>query len=481
MRYESVIGLEVHAQLLTQSKIFCGCCTKFGQPPNTQTCPVCMGFPGVLPVLNRQAVEFALKTALAVHARIPRASRFARKNYFYPDLPKAYQISQYELPLSEEGYVDVDLEEGGKKRIGLIRIHLEEDAGKLIHGEGPDRNASFVDFNRTGVPLMEIVTQPEIRSPVEAKLFLQNLKAILQYLKVCDGNMEEGSLRCDANVSVRPFGQESFGVKTEIKNMNSFRNVQRALEYEIKRQIMTIDGGEQVVQETRLWNADKGISIPMRSKEEAHDYRYFPEPDLPPLAIDEGLIHRIARTLPELPEEKKARLIREYEVPPYDAQFLTASAELADFFEECCAIHPRPKVVSNWIMVDLMRELNRDNRDIASCPVSPKGLAGMLKMIDDGVISGRIAKRVFTTMYTTGKEASQIVREEALIQITDTSSLEETIQDVLAAHPETVADYRKGRKAALGFLVGQVMKTTGGKANPKLVNEILVRKLEQGA
>ncbi|MGA1843301.1 MAG: Asp-tRNA(Asn)/Glu-tRNA(Gln) amidotransferase subunit GatB [bacterium] len=479
MGYESVIGLEIHAQLLTRSKIFCGCGTRFGEPPNTQTCPVCMGFPGVLPVLNRQAVEFALKTALAVHGRIPHTSRFARKNYFYPDLPKAYQISQYELPLSEGGYVEVDLEEGGKKRIGLTRIHLEEDAGKLIHGEGPDRNASFVDFNRTGVPLMEIVTEPEIRSPEEARLFLQNLKAILQYLKVCDGNMEEGSLRCDANVSVRPIGQESFGVKTEIKNMNSFRNVQRALEYEIERQIMLLDGGERVVQETRLWDADRGISIPMRSKEEAHDYRYFPEPDLPPLAIDEELIDRIDRTLPELPEVKRNRLIREYEIPPYDAQVLTVSTELADYFEACCALYPGPKAVSNWIMVELMRELNRDNRDITSSPVSPKGLADMLKMIDDGVISGKIAKRVFASMYRTGKDASSIVREEDLIQITDTSRLEETIDEVLAAHPETVADYRKGRKEAVGFLVGQVMRATKGKANPKLVNEILVTKLEQ--
>lgn len=478
MKYESIIGLEIHAQLLTQSKIFCGCSTTFGQPPNTQTCPVCLGFPGVLPVLNRQAVEFALKTALAVHSRIPSLSRFARKNYFYPDLPKAYQISQYELPLAEGGYIEIDLEEGGRRKIGLTRIHLEEDAGKLIHGDGPEKNASFVDLNRTGVPLMEIVTEPEIHSPQEARLLLENLKSILQYLKVCDGNMEEGSLRCDANVSVRPCGQDTLGTKTEIKNMNSFRNVQRALEYEIERQILTIDRGENVVQETRLWDAEKGLSLPMRSKEEAHDYRYFPDPDLLPLEIDDAWIERVAKTLPELPEAKKQRLIEEYGIPSYDAQFLTSCAELADYYEECCQFFDGPKLVSNWIMVELMRELNRENLNITDSPIKAKSLANMLKMLEDGQISGKIAKTVFSKMFRTGKEADQIVREENLIQITDTSEIEKTIDRVLRENPDPVSDYRQGKSQAMGFLVGQVMKMTQGKANPKLVNEILRKKLE---
>jgi aspartyl-tRNA(Asn)/glutamyl-tRNA(Gln) amidotransferase subunit B len=478
MKYESIIGLEIHAQLLTQSKIFCGCGTKFGQPSNTQTCPVCLGFPGVLPVLNHQVVEFALKTALAVHAQIPPLSRFARKNYFYPDLPKAYQISQYELPLSEGGYVEIDSEEGGKRRIGLIRIHLEEDAGKLIHGDGPDKGSSFVDFNRTGVPLLEIVTEPEIHSPLEAKLFLENLKAMLQYLKVCDGNMEEGSLRCDANVSVRPYGQEAFGIKTEIKNMNSFRNVQRALEYEIERQIMSINRGEKVVQETRLWDADKEISFPMRSKEEAHDYRYFPDPDLLPLEIDEAWIKQVAQTLPELPEAKEERFEREYGIPSYDAQFLTSSVEIADYYEECCKSFNKPKIVSNWIMVELMRELNRDNLDISSSPIKAKSLADMLKMLDDEIISGKIAKSVFVKMYKTGKEASRIIKEENLVQITDESALKEMIDRVLDENPGPVSDYRNGKKQAMGFLVGQVMEATKGKANPKLVNQILMKKLD---
>jgi aspartyl-tRNA(Asn)/glutamyl-tRNA(Gln) amidotransferase subunit B len=478
MKYESIIGLEIHAQLLTQSKIFCGCSTKFGQPSNTQTCPVCLGFPGVLPVLNHQVVEFALKTALAVHARIPSLSRFARKNYFYPDLPKAYQISQYELPLSEGGYVEIDSEDGEKRRIGLTRIHLEEDAGKLIHGDGPDRGSSFVDFNRTGVPLMEIVTEPEIHSPLEAKLFLENLKAILQYLKVCDGNMEEGSLRCDANVSVRPYGQEALGVKTEIKNMNSFRNVQRALEYEIERQIITIDRGEMIVQETRLWDADKGISFSMRSKEEAHDYRYFPDPDLLPLETDDAWIKRAARTLPELPDARKERFKREYDIPAYDAHFLTSSADLADYYEECCGFFHGSKMVSNWIMVELMRELNRDNLDISSSPIKAKSLADMLKMLNDGIISGKIAKTVFVKMYKTGKEAAQIIKEDNLVQITDESELEKTINRVLDENPGPVSDYRNGKKQAMGFLVGQVMKFTKGKANPKIVNQILMKKLE---
>ncbi|MBN2374150.1 Asp-tRNA(Asn)/Glu-tRNA(Gln) amidotransferase subunit GatB [bacterium] len=478
MRYESVIGLEIHAQLLTQSKLFCGCSTRFGSAPNTQTCPVCLGFPGVLPVFNRQVAELALKTALALHSDVPPFSLFARKNYFYPDLPKAYQISQYELPFARGGFIEIDLEKGGRKRICLTRIHLEEDAGKLIHGDGPDSVASFVDFNRTGVPLLEIVTEPDIRSPQEAKQFLQNLKAILTYLKVCDGNMEEGSLRCDANVSVRPCGQKTFGVKTEIKNMNSFRNVQKALEYEIDRQITMIEGGEDVIQETRLWDADKCLSFSMRTKEEAHDYRYFPEPDLIPVRIDGAWIEQTGRSLPELPEAKKSRLVKEYGISSYNAQVLTSSSDMADYFEECCRIIDKPQMVSNWIMVELLRELNRDNLDIASSPIKAKDLADMLKMMDDGLISGKIAKTVFTKMYKTGKKAAQIVQEENLTQITDQSELEKTIDNIIRENPGPVSDYREGKKKTLGFLIGQVMKASHGKANPELVNRILIKKLE---
>ncbi len=486
MKYESVIGLEIHAQLLTMSKLFCGCSTRFGGSPNSQTCPICLGFPGVLPVLNYQAVEYVIKTALALCSNIHTFSRFARKNYFYPDLPKAYQISQYELPFSDGGYLEVDTEEGSKKRIGLIRIHLEEDAGKLVHGGistefNDDFDSSFVDFNRTGVPLLEIVTEPQINTPEEARKFLQNLKTILQYLKVCDGNMEEGSLRCDANVSVKLIGQTKLGVKTEIKNMNSFRNVQRAIEYEIKRQIINIEKGKQITQQTRLWDADKGITYPMRSKEEAHDYRYFPDPDLLPLYINTEWRDKVAETLPELPENKKGRFIKQYNLPLYDAEVLTSSAELAGYFEECWGFidNPNisPKIVSNWIMVELLKELNRGNLDIISSPLKAKDLAGLLKMLEEGKISGKIAKNVFAKMYETGKTAEQIINEENLIQITDRSAIDKVIEKVLNENPGPVLDYKRGKKQALGFLVGQVMRISKGKANPKIVNQLLIERL----
>lgn len=481
--YESIIGLEIHAQLLTESKLFCGCSTRFGASANSQTCPICMGFPGVLPVLNRQAVEYALKTALALHSEILPFNRFERKNYFYPDLPKAYQISQYELPFAKGGFVDIEVKGEGRKRIALTRIHMEEDAGKLIHGGGAgefirETDSSFVDFNRTGVPLLEIVTEPWLNTPEEARQFLQNLRAILQYLKVCDGNMEEGSLRCDANVSLRPIGEEALGVKTEIKNMNSFKNVQRAIEYEIERQKAKLKRGERITQQTRLWDADRGVTFAMRSKEEAHDYRYFPEPDLLPVYIDEEWKGRITQTLPELPEKKKERFIDQYKLPSYDAEVLTSSLDIAEYFEECCGYINRPKLISNWIMVELMRELNRDNLSIAKSPLLAKNLADLLKMLEDEIISGKIAKGVFIKMYKTGKKAEEIIKEEDLMQITDTSALEMSVEKVIKENPGPVQDYKSGKRQAFGFLVGQVMRESKGKANPKMVNRILQDKLE---
>ena len=473
-QYEAVIGLEVHAQLLTESKIFCGCSTKFGAPPNTQTCPVCIGLPGVLPVLNRKAVNFAVMMSLATQCRIEPYCRFARKNYFYPDLPKGYQISQYELPLSKGGSVEIVVD-GDIKRIGLTRIHMEEDAGKSIHDGGG--NTSLVDLNRAGVPLIEIVSEPEIRSPEEAVAYLKKVREMLRYLDICDGNMEEGSFRCDANVSVRPVGEKGFGTKTEVKNMNSFRFVQRAIDYEISRQIEVLEGGGRVIQETRLWDADSGVTMSMRSKEEAHDYRYFPEPDLVPLEVSVEWQEEIRKKLPELPDEKRDRFIREYEIPPYDAQVLTSSKALANFFEECIKEYRSPKVLSNWIMGDLLRELKLTGVDIDESLLKPRHLAKMVKMIDDGVISGKIAKAVFEDMYRTGNDPEDIVKEKGLVQVTDEREIEEYTARVIAENPKEAEAYRGGKERVLGFLVGQVMKLSGGKANPAKVNEILKRML----
>ncbi len=473
MDYEVVIGLEVHAQLLTRSKIFCGCSTRFGAPPNTQTCPVCLGMPGVLPVLNRSAVEFLMKTALACHCQIAPRCRFARKNYFYPDMPKNYQISQYDEPLAQGGYVEIPTPEG-LKRVRLIRIHLEEDVGKSIHGENlDDPRASYVDFNRSGVPLMEIVSEPEISSPEEAKLYLQQLRAILQYLEVCDGNMEEGSFRCDANVSLRPRGARELGTKVEIKNLNSFRHVQRALEYEVRRQTRALDEGERLVQETRLWDANRSVTRSMRSKEFAHDYRYFPEPDLVPLLTTPAWIDQMRVTLPELPDARMQRFVREYGLPEYDASVLTSSKALADYYEACVALYREPKVVSNWMMVELLRALNRDGMEVEQARVTPTHLADLLKLIDAGTISGTLAKTVFEDMYTTGKSAAEIVQEKGLRQISDEGALLAAIEQILAAHPNEVRDYRGGRDKLFGFFVGQVMKATQGKANPQTVNKLL--------
>jgi len=477
MEYEPVIGLEVHAQLLTQSKIFCTCSTLFGGEPNTLTCPVCTGLPGSLPVLNKKVLEFTLRAALATHCRVSPYSQFARKNYFYPDLPKGYQISQYELPLALDGHIDIQ-NDSQKKRIGIIRIHMEEDAGKLMHDLSSEHGAhSYVDFNRTGVPLIEIVSAPDLRTPEEASAYLRKLRAILMFLDICDGNMEEGSFRCDANISLRPKGQQALGVKTELKNMNSFRNVQRALDFEIRRQTALLDQGERVIQETRLWDAAKGVTSSMRGKEEAHDYRYFPDPDLVPMVIDPEWVESVRSGLPELPEAKKERFLRDYGIPEYDAEVLTTSKPLANYYEACLQIYNKPKAVSNWIMSELLRELKRDEREIEDCPVSAPHLAEMLKMIDDGIISGKIAKSVFEEMYRSGKRAEEVVKEKGWVQVTDFAEIERIVEQVLSASPKEVEAYRKGKDKLFGFFVGQVMKATQGKASPQLVNDLLKKKL----
>jgi aspartyl-tRNA(Asn)/glutamyl-tRNA(Gln) amidotransferase subunit B len=478
MEYEPVIGLEVHAQLLTGSKIFCGCSTAFGEEPNTLTCPVCTGQPGSLPVLNRKAVEYAIKLGLATSCRITPYSIFARKNYFYPDLPKGYQISMYERPLAVDGVIEVAIE-NQKKKIKIIRIHMEEDAGKLKHGETLETAAfSYVDFNRTGVPLVEIVSGPDMRSPEEAGDYLRKLRAILQYLEICTGNMEEGSFRCDANVSVRPKGQKELGTRAEVKNMNSFKHVEKALEYEIKRQIAVLDGGEKIVQETRLWDANEGITVSMRGKEEAHDYRYFPDPDLVPLKIDEGWVDEIRKSLPELPGEKKDRFVRQYQIPEYDAEILTSTKAMANYYEECVRLLPEPKTVSNWMMGDLLKELKRDEREIDQCPVTPRHLSEMLSMVKAGTISGKIAKDVFEEMYQTGERPETIVKEKGWNQILDEGEIERAISKAMETNPKQVEDYRNGKDKLFGFFVGEVMKQTQGKANPKLVNDILKKKLK---
>lgn len=470
MDYEAVIGLEVHCQLQTLTKIFCGCSAQFGASPNTHVCPVCLGMPGVLPVLNRQVVNYAMRMAMAVNCRINPINRFARKHYFYPDLPKGYQISQYELPLAENGWVDIEID-GTSRRIGITRIHIEEDAGKLIHSTA--HATSFVDLNRAGVPLIEIVSEPDIRSPEEAAQYLKKIRELVRYLGISDGNMEEGSLRCDANISMRPVGERRFGVKSELKNMNSFRHVQKALEYEIRRQTALLLDGKEVVQETRLWDPAKGVTVSMRGKEEAHDYRYFPEPDLPPLQITVDWITDVRASLPELPDAKKERFIQQYGIPAYDASVLTASRELADYFEDTVRIFPQFKTVSNWIMVELLRLLKADDREIQDCPVTPQGLAGLLKMLESGVISGKMAKDVLEQAYREAKDPVELVKAQGLSQVTDESVLRDVIQKVVQANPSEVEKYRAGKTNVLAFFVGQVMKETKGKANPKTVNELL--------
>ncbi len=474
MKYEAVIGLEVHAQLQTNTKIFCGCETRFGEEANTRTCPVCIGMPGVLPVLNKKALNYIIKTGIAMHCTVNPYSRFARKNYFYPDLPKGYQISQYELPVCEHGYVEI-LSEGKIKRIGITRIHLEEDAGKNLHQT--DTGSSLVDLNRAGTPLMEIVSEPDIRSAEEASEYLKKLRSILRYIEVSDADMEKGNFRCDANVSIRPAGVKEFGTRAEIKNVNSFKFVQKALEYEIKRQSHILDEGDRVVQETRLFDSTKGITFSMRSKEEAHDYRYFPEPDLVSIVVPKEIVESISTTIPELPDVKRDRFVKEYGIPEYDADMLTQSRPMAAYFEEAVKLSSQPKVVSNWMMGELMRLLKTDGKEIETCPVKPDKLAGMIKMINDGVISIKIAKTVFEEMYNSGKDAAEVVQEKGLVQVSDTDAIDQIITEVIRTNPDQAADYRAGKEKLFGFFVGQVMKISKGKANPDLVNRQLKKKL----
>jgi len=474
MQFEPVIGLEIHAQLKTATKIFCGCSTTFGAPANTHTCPICLGMPGVLPVLNKKVVEFTLRMALATNCTIPEQSRFARKNYFYPDLPKGYQISQYELPIAVGGHVNIDVN-GQTKRIGLTRIHMEEDAGKLIHDD--TRPISFVDLNRTGTPLMEIVSEPDLRSAEEAGAYLRVLRTVIRWIGVGDGNMEEGSFRCDANVSIRPMGSDTFGTRTEIKNVNSFKNVEKAIQYEIARQTDLLTEGGEVLQETRLWDPAKGITTSMRSKEEAHDYRYFPDPDLLPVVIDPAWLKAVENALPELPDARRSRFISDYRLSDYDAGVLTSSRELADYFEACLENNSDPKQAANWIMGPLLGLLNAENKTIEQTPISAKELSGLLTLMDEDVISGKIAKTVFEEMAAAGKSARRIVVEKGWAQVSDSSALEGEIDRLVAAHPDEVVRFKAGNTKLMGFFVGQVMKATQGKANPKLVNEILQKKL----
>ena len=476
--FEAVIGLEVHAQLLTASKIFCGCSTAFGAAPNTHICPVCIGLPGALPVLNRSAVDYAIRAGLALGCTVQPHSVFARKNYFYPDLPKGYQISQYELPIATGGLVEFPV--GGEmRRVGITRVHMEEDAGKSLHEGFADADRkSYVDFNRSGVPLIEIVSEPDLRSAADAAGFFSHLRAILVWLGVNDGNMEEGSLRCDANVSVRRRGEAALGTKAEVKNLNSFRFLQKALEHEIARQIEIVADGGRVVQETRLWDAAAGCTAAMRSKEEAHDYRYFPEPDLPPVILDAERIERIRTAMPELPGPRRRRFVETFGLPDYDAAQLTQSRSVAEYFEATVRAGAPAKAASNWIMGELARALNEQGLDMSSSPLDAERLAGLIALVDKGTLSGSMAKGVFETMFRSIRTAADIVAAEGLAQIDDDAQIVALIADVLAAHPDPVAQYRGGKTTTFGFLVGKVMKAAGGKANPKRVNDLLRRALE---
>ena len=477
-KYEPVIGLEVHVQLLTQTKIFCGCSTQFGAPPNTNVCPVCLGLPGALPVLNRRAVEFAVLAAQALGCEVRETSIFARKNYFYPDLPKGYQISQYDRPLAEHGSIDITLEDGSSKKIGITRLHMEEDAGKSLHeGFRDSATNSYIDLNRSGVPLIEIVSEPDMRSPDEAYEYLTLLKEIILYTGVSDCNMEEGSLRCDANISVRPRGQEQFGTKTEVKNVNSFRFIREALEYEIGRHIEVIEGGGKIQQETRLYNANEGRTYGMRSKEQAHDYRYFPEPDLLPLVVDSRWQEEIRSTLPELPEARRKRFVAEYGITAQDARVLTVTRALADQFEEAAKAAKSPKRVANLVQSELMGRLKNKGLDIAQSPISMNGVAASADLLETGAISSKILKDLYDKAFESGEDFTAVYEREKPQQITDVSAIEKIIDEVLAANPKQVEQYRSGKTTIMGFFVGQVMKTSKGQAKPELVNELLKKKL----
>ena len=483
--YEAVIGLEVHAQLRTRTKAFCGCSTRFGDDPNTNVCPVCLGMPGVLPVLNRAMVEYVLRLGLALDCEVSPRSSFARKNYFYPDLPKGYQISQFEEPICRGGHLDIETATGDLRRIGIIRIHMEEDAGKSIHDRAPD---TLVDVNRCGVPLIEIVTEPDLRSPQEAAAFLASMRQLVTYLGICDGNMEEGSLRCDANVSVRRRGEQRLGTKTEVKNMNSFRNVERALEFEIQRQIGLADDGKPIVQETLLWDAARNVAAPMRSKEEAHDYRYFPEPDLVPVLVDDDWVARVRAELPELPGSRRHRFIERLGLPPYDAGVLTADRATADFFERTLAAlaarSSRPeeecaKTVSNWVMTEVLRVSGEAPSAVQEPPVSPEHLARLIALVQEGAISGSAAKTVFEAMVNSDQDPEHIVSERGLLQISDESAIEAVVREVLEANSPQVQKYLEGGEKIFGFFVGETMRRMQGKGNPRLINQLLRKALDE--
>ncbi len=477
-QYETVIGIEVHVELKTNTKIFCNCTTEFGGEPNHHTCPVCLGLPGTLPVLNKKVVEYAVRAGLALNCQVVEYSKFDRKNYYYPDLPKNYQISQFDLPIARQGYVEIEVE-GQTKRIGIHHMHIEEDAGKLVHqGNIMTTPYSLVDYNRGGTPLIEIVSEPDMRSPEEARAYVEKLRAIIQYTGVSDCRMEEGSLRCDVNISVRPVGQQELGTKAEIKNLNSFRALQRAAAYEVERQIDVLESGGRVIQETRTWDEAKGITVSMRSKEEAHDYRYFPDPDLVPVVLDNQWIEFIKDSLPELPDQRRSRYVEQYGLPEYDANILTLTKEMSDYFEKIIEHYDKPKVISNWMMGEMSRQLNVSGIDITACKIKPQQLAELIKLIDQGTISGKIAKVVFEEMFESGKDSAVIVKEKGLVQISDEGAIASVVDEIIAVNPKSVEDFKAGKDKAIGFLVGQVMKATKGKANPDLVNKLLREKLQ---